>query len=254
MLERLEDKVIAIAGGCGIVGGGVTKRLAAEGATVVLGDLDIAAAEALAGEIIATGGRVTPLKLDIGDEASVNAFVETAVKLHGGLDGFHVNAVAPSRGLDDDILTIDMAEYDRLMHVNQRGYVLCTRAAVPALLERGRGCMLYTSSGAAHGALATLPVYSMAKSGVHALMRHIATRYGERHIRSNVIAPGRIVSPDLAANTDHTTVQQSVSLTRLKAHGAPKDIAAIAALLLSDDGEFITGQVISVDGGTTVRP
>lgn len=254
MRNRLEGKVIAIAGGCGTIGTGVTRRLAEEGARVMLGDLDIAAAEELAGKLAAMGAQVTPVRLDIGDEDSVNAFVDAAVRLHGGIDGFHANAVAPSNGRDDDILAVSMADYDRLMQINQRGYVLCTRAAVPRLLERGGGCMLYTSSGAAHGALATLPVYSMAKSGVHALMRHIATRHGPAKVRANVIAPGRIVSPDRAANVEHHKVEQSVDLTRLKMHGEPQDIAAMATLLLSDEGRFITGQVISIDGGTTVRP
>ena len=254
MKNRFEGKVIAIAGGCGTVGSGVSERLAEEGALLVLGDLDFEAAEMLAAEINAKGGRATPVRVDIGDEASVNAFTETAVKLHGGLDGFHANAVMPSMGLDDDVLTIDLDLYDRLMRVNQRGYVLCTRAAVPLLLERGGGSILYTSSGAAHDGLATLPCYSMAKSGVHALMRHVATRYGPRGVRSNVVACGRIMSPDLWAKLDPDAVAGSVARTRLKVAGEAADIAAMAALLLSDDGKFVTGQVISVDGGATARP
>lgn len=254
MRNRLEGKVIAIAGGCGIIGSGVTRRLAEEGALVLLGDYNFAAAEQLAAEIAEQGGRATPFELDIAEEDSVNAFVDAAIRLHGGLDGFHANAVDSSKGRDNDILTINMDDYDALMRVNQRGYVLCTRAAVPHLVARGGGSMLYTSSGAAHGALPTLPVYSMAKSGVHALMRHIATLYGARKVRANVIAPGRIVPLVGEANTDHTTVQQSVDNTRLKMHGEPQDIAAMAALLLSDEGRFITGQIMSIDGGATVRP
>lgn len=255
MQNRFEGKVIAIAGGSGGIGAAVSRRLADEGAVVVVGDIDREAAEQTAAEISADGGRATPLRLDIADEASVKAFVEAAVELHGGLDGFHVNALDSSRSHDDsDPVDIDLAAYDHMMDVNLRGYFLCTRHAVPQLVRRGGGCMLFTSSGAAYAGLADRPVYAMVKNGVHGLCRHVASRFGKQGVRSNVIAPGLILHPGVEAALPPQAIDEMLKTVKVARAGAPKDIAAMAALLLSDDGAFVTGQVISVDGGATMRP
>ncbi|TAL00138.1 MAG: SDR family oxidoreductase [Rhodospirillaceae bacterium] len=255
MLNRFEGKVIAIAGGSGGIGSGVSHRLAAEGAVVIVGDVNLDAAEQTAAEIIAKGGRAMPLKIDIGDEASVKAFVHTAVGTHGGIDGFYANALDSTHmGDDSDAVAIDMAAYDQMMHVNSRGYFLCTRHAVPQIIARGGGCMLYTSSGAAHFGLPDRPVYSMLKSGIHALARHVASRFGKQGVRSNVIAPGLILHPVMEAVLGPQYLAEALTGVKVPRLGQPKDIAAMAALLLSDDGAFVTGQVISVDGGASMRP
>jgi NAD(P)-dependent dehydrogenase (short-subunit alcohol dehydrogenase family) len=254
MARRLEGKVIAVAGGCGTIGTGVSRRLAQEGAQVVLGDIDLAAAERLASEIRAAGGRAAPVRLDIADEASIAAFVQAALDQFGGLDGFHANAVALPVDDHDDVLSTTVGAYDRIMHANSRGYFLCTRHALPPLIARGGGCLLYTSAGAAYSAAPLRAVYAMAKSGVNALMRHVASRYGAQGVRSNAIAPGYIISPERRAALDPAVFRERAAASKLKQIGGPEDIAAMAALLLSDDGKFITGQVISVDGGTSHRP
>ncbi|TAL02533.1 MAG: SDR family oxidoreductase [Rhodospirillaceae bacterium] len=255
MLNRFEGKVIAIAGGSGGIGSGVSHRLAEEGAVVIVGDINLNAAEQTAAEIAAKGGRAMPLKIDIGDEASVTSFIKIAVSTHGGIDGFYVNAVDSSHSRDDsDPVAIDMAAYDHMMHVNSRGYFLCTRHAVPQLIARGGGCMLYTSSGAAFVGLPNRPVYAMIKSGIHALSRHVASRFGKQGVRSNVIAPGLILHPVMAAALGPQFLEEGLKGVKAPRLGQPKDIAAMAALLLSDDGAFVTGQVISVDGGATMRP
>jgi NAD(P)-dependent dehydrogenase (short-subunit alcohol dehydrogenase family) len=254
MQNRFEGKVIAIAGGSGGIGSGVSQRLAAEGAIVVIGDIDLKAAEKTAAAIAAKGGRAMPLKLDIGDEASVESFVGAAIGTHGGLDGFHVNALDHSLRADDvDLTTMPMSSYDYMMNVNLRGYVLCTRHAVPQLLKRGGGAMLYTSSGSAYVGEPVRPVYAMAKSGINALSRHVASRWGKQGVRSNVIAPGVIFHPAVEAVMGADYADEIVKTLRVTRIGAPEDIAAMAALLLSDEGGFITGQVISVDGGATMR-
>jgi NAD(P)-dependent dehydrogenase (short-subunit alcohol dehydrogenase family) len=254
MQNRFEDKVIAIAGGSGGIGSAVSKRLAAEGAIVMVGDVNLRAAEQTAAEIEAQGGRAMPVKLDIGDETSVESFVQAAVTTHGGIDGFHVNAMDASRRDDDiDLVTMDMSAYDYMMHVNLRGYFLCTRHAVPQLLKRGGGCMLYTSSGAAYVGMDTKPVYAMGKSAIHALSRNVASRWGKQGVRSNVIAPGLIFHPAVEASLGAQAVEGMLKAVKSPRLGAPPDIAAMAALLLSDEGAFVTGQVICVDGGATMR-
>ncbi len=254
-MKRLEGKIVAIAGGAGGIGSAVSLRLASEGAAVMVGDINIEDAARVADRIAAAGGKATAFKLSLGDEASVAEFVETGVRLHGGIDGFHCNALDVGRvAEDDDITTMDLSAYDDMMGVNTRGYMLCTRHAVPALLKRGGGAMLYTSSGAAYVGDGTRPVYAMGKSAVHALSRYVATRWGKQGIRSNVIAPGLIVPDGVRAVVPDAALDAALKVVRAPRHGEPADIAAMAALLLSDDGAFVTGQVISVDGGSTMRP
>jgi len=255
MLQRFEGKVIAIAGGSGGIGSSVSKRLANEGAIVVIGDIDREAAERTAAEIEAGNGRATPLQLDIGNEQSVEAFVHAACRLHGGIDGFYANALDSSvAGGDIDAVLTDMSVYDEMMHANLRGYYLCTRHAVPRLLSRGGGCMLYTSSAAAYAGADDRPVYAMLKSSIHALARHVASRWGKQGVRSNVIAPGVIFHPAVAAVMGDQYGEQVLKSLKVDRIGAPEDIAAMAALLMSDEGGYITGQVINVDGGATMRP
>jgi NAD(P)-dependent dehydrogenase (short-subunit alcohol dehydrogenase family) len=255
MSKRLEGKVIAVAGGTGGIGSAVSKRLAEEGALVIIGDIDSDSADRVAGNIKNAGGRAVPLRLDIADEPSVLSFVRSIVDSHGGIDGFHVNAVDSSRSdRDTDPVGIDMGDYDYMMRVNMRGYFLCTRHAVPELIKRGGGCILYTSSGAAHAGMPVKPVYAMLKSGIHALARHVASRFGKEGVRSNAIAPGLMVHArveEVLTPAQLAATLESVAVPRL---GRPEDIAAMAALLLSDDGAYITGQVISVDGGASMRP
>jgi NAD(P)-dependent dehydrogenase (short-subunit alcohol dehydrogenase family) len=253
-VDRFTDKVVAIAGGAGGIGSGVSLRLAAEGAAVMVGDINFEDASRVAAEIQGRGGRATAFMLNIGDEASVIEFIETCVRLYGGLDGFHANALDASRREDDDdLITMDLATYDQMMGVNARGYVLCTRYAVPQLLKRGGGAMLYTSSGAAYAGDGTRPVYAMSKSAVHALSRYVASRWGKQGVRSNVIAPGLIVHAGVRAVLDEAALEKTLAGVKTPRLGEPEDIAAMAALLLSDDGAFVTGQVISVDGGGTMR-
>jgi NAD(P)-dependent dehydrogenase (short-subunit alcohol dehydrogenase family) len=253
-MKRFEGKVIAIAGGSGGIGGGVSHRLAAEGAVVMVGDFNLEGAERTAAEIKAKGGKAVPVHLDMGDEASVTAFVQRTVKEHGGLDGFHVNGLDSSRVPEDmDLTTMDMAAFDYMMDKNMRGYVLCTRHAVPELIKRGGGAMLYTSSGAVYMAEPVRPTYAMGKSAINALSRHVASRWGKQGVRSNVISPGMIWHDAVERAMGPAAKAQIVEGLKVTRIGEPRDIAAMAALLLSEDGGFITGQVMCVDGGATMR-
>jgi NAD(P)-dependent dehydrogenase (short-subunit alcohol dehydrogenase family) len=253
-VKRLEGKVIAIAGGAGGIGTAVSHRLASEGAAVVVGDINIEDAQRVAASIASAGGKATAFQLSLGDEASVAELMATTVRTYDGLDGFHCNAVDTTwRAEDDDILTMDINAYEQMMRVNTGGYMVCTRHAVPEMLKRGGGAMLYTSSGAAYVGDGTRPVYAMGKSAVHALSRYVATRWGKQGIRSNVISPGLILHDAVRARVSPASVESALQRTRTPRLGEPGDIAAMAALLLSNDGAFVTGQVICVDGGSTMR-
>ncbi len=253
-MNRLEGKTIIVAGGGGI-GGGLARRFAAEGANVVLGDVALDDAESVVREIVANGGSAIATQLDGSDEASANAAVSLACQKFGGLDGIHANfANFIEQDENVGVLELPMADFDETMRVNLRGYVVCTRAAVPALLERGGGSVIYTSSPAACKGEPIRLAYAVAKAGVEALMRHVANRYGSKGLRANCIAPGTTVHEGVEARLDDRTKDWLRSLAIIKTRfGRPEDIAAMAALLMADEGSYITGQVIGVDGGVTMR-
>jgi NAD(P)-dependent dehydrogenase (short-subunit alcohol dehydrogenase family) len=252
-MKRLQGKTILVAGGGGI-GEGLARRFAAEGANVVLGDLDPAAAARVGEEVADEGGSIITTGLDGAEEDSVQAAVSLACKRFGGLDGVHVNFASFVDGdFERGVLELPLEHLDETMRVNFRGYVLCTRAALPALLQRG-GAIIYTSSPAAANGRPTQVAYAAAKAGVEALMRHVAARYAVQGIRANCIAPGSTLHARLEQQLDQTTKDFCYGLALIKSRlGRPEDIAAMAALLMSDEGSYITGQVIGVDGGVVMR-
>jgi NAD(P)-dependent dehydrogenase (short-subunit alcohol dehydrogenase family) len=254
MEGRLAGKVVVIAGAGGI-GSGLARRYAAEGAAVVVGDLDEPGARSLADEIVADGGQALGTHLDGGDDASIKALVDLAISSFGGLDGFHANYASFKDGESgEDILGLPMEVYDEVMHVNARGFVLCTRHAVPEMLKRGGGSMVYTTTGGAYQGEPVRCAYAMSKSAVHALVRHVARRFGPEGIRANAIAPGVIAHGRFHEVLPDGIKEQLRQTNLVRRFGTPEDIAAMGALLMADEGAFITGQVISVDGGGLMRP
>jgi NAD(P)-dependent dehydrogenase (short-subunit alcohol dehydrogenase family) len=252
-VRRLEGKVIVVAGGGGI-GDELARRYAAEGASIVLGDIDADAARNVAEEIVAAGGTAIGTALDGADDASIKATVDLAVSRFGGLDGFHANYASFRDGESgEDVLGLPLEIYDEVMQVNARGFLLCTRHAIPAMLARGGGSMVYTTSGAAFMGEPTRLAYAMSKVAVHALMRHVAKRFGHDGIRANAIAPGVISHPRFEAVIPPEIAKEFAERTTIGRLGRPIDIAAMGALLMSDEGSFITGQVLSVDGGNSMR-
>lgn len=252
-MERLKDKVIVVAGGAGGIGSELSRRYAAEGAKVLVGDLNADGAARVVEEILAAGGVAKAMALDLGEEESIKALIARAEEAFGGLDGLHANGAyfGGDKTADTNIASIDMAVFDKIMQVNTRGYALCSRYAIPAMLRRGGGSIVYTSSGAAFMPDAERVTYSMSKAAVHALMRHVAARWGHEGIRANVIAPGVIIHEKHLNNTQ----LQDWAMKRVRVNhlGESKDIAAMGALLLSEEARYVTGQVISVDGGSTMR-
>ncbi len=253
-MRRLEGKAIIVAGAGGI-GNELARRYASEGASVVLGDIDGAVARTTAEDISAAGGSAIGIELDGADDQSIKAAVELAISRFGGLDGFHANFACFRDGESSaDVLGLPLDIYDDVMRVNARGFLLCTRHAVPAMIARGGGSMVYTSSGAAYMGEPVRVAYAMSKVAIHALMRHVARRFGREGIRANVIAPGVISHPRFEEVMPPDVAEAMREMSIVGRLGSPSDIAAMGALLMSDEGSFITGQVMQVDGGTIMRP
>lgn len=255
-MRGLRDKIAVVAGGAGGIGSATSRRLAEEGATVVVGDLNTEAAEKVAAEIAGGGGRATARPLDTSSEASVAELVEFAVREHGGIDLFHANAadLSPDTiGRDSNAVEVPLEVFDRTIEVDMRGYLLCARYAVPRILERGGGAIVFTSSAAAFVGEPERPSYAMAKSGINALVRHVASRWGKEGIRANAVAPGLVLTAPVRESLTPEFRDFALGVTRSARLGTPEDIAALVAFLGSADGEWINGQVIDIDGGAVLR-
>ena len=251
-MRGLQGKIVVVAGGGGI-GSATVERLIDGGARVLVGDLDAAHAEALAERMRGAGGECIGMGFDIADEASVQALVERAVREFGGVDALHANA-ADLRAIHADSTVLDepLAVFDQTIRVNLRGHWLCTRAALPRLLERGGGSLIYTSSGAACMGEPVRPAYAVAKAGIEALMRHVASAWGKQGIRANAVAPGLVITPNIVDTLPEEFRATALRAARHTRLGRPADIASMVAYLVSDEAEWITGQVLGVNGGAAI--
>ncbi|WP_226016521.1 SDR family NAD(P)-dependent oxidoreductase [Novosphingobium sp. FKTRR1] len=253
---RLAGKALIVVGAGTGIGAATVERLCGEGARVCVADIDLAAAQAVAARMADAGYQAFAVPVDIADEASVNGAFAAAVERLGRLDGAHINA-ADMRTIfaDSDALGIDLAVFDRTIAVNLRGHLLCTRAALPHLLAAGGGALVYTSSAAGDAGEPERPAYAMAKSGLNALMRHVASRWGKEGITANAVAPGFVMTPELIAGgqVPPDWIAQCIAQTRSTRLGKVEDIAGVVAMLLSEDGRWINGQVLHINGGTLMH-
>jgi NAD(P)-dependent dehydrogenase (short-subunit alcohol dehydrogenase family) len=255
-MRGLPGKTVLLASGTGGIGSATALRLGAEGSNVVVGSRTEGSAEEVAAAVRDAGGVAQAVRLDIADEKSVVAAIQAAIDAFGRVDAVHVNAAEMSPEVianDSDVASIDLDVFDRTVAVNLRGSLLCARHAVPALLAAGGGAIVFTSSAAAFVGEPERPAYAMTKNGVHALVRHVASRWGGTGIRANAVAPGPVPSEAVLPYLDQAMLDGMRATLRSPRIGRPDDIAAMVAFLVSDDGEWINGQVINVDGGMVLR-
>ncbi|MFY7838220.1 MAG: SDR family NAD(P)-dependent oxidoreductase [Novosphingobium sp.] len=251
-MSRLEDKAIIIFGAAGGIGAATARRVCSEGAQVVLVDINGEGVEATAQGLRAQGYKAWGTQADISKEDDVNAAVAIALGHMGKLTGAFMNAADLRMALlDSDLLAMDMAVFDQTMAVNMRGHVLCARAVLPHLLASGSGACVFTSSGSAQSPGAVRPSYAMSKLSLYALARHIATRWGKEGITANVVSPGFIVTPEQAESgvIPQEMIDHFLAGCATPRIGVVDDVAAMVALLLSEDGRWMTGQTYHVNGG-----
>ena len=242
-----------IAGGGAGIGAASAERLAREGCRVVIGDYVAENAIAVAKRIAAVGGEAIGVEFDQSDDVSVKALMDAAVTQYGRLDFLHANAADMAAILHDtDVLSVPLEVYDRTIAVNQRGYLLCTRHALPHIVET-KGAIVYTSSGAAFAGEPIRVAYAMSKAAVNALMRHVASRWGRLGVRANSIAPGFVYTETNRRTLPPGFEKAMLSHGRTTRIGETRDIAAMVAMLFSEDGEWINGQTLGVDGGALLR-
>lgn len=254
---RFVGKVAIVTGAAGNIGRATAHRLAAEGASVTVADLDAAAATTVAAEITAAGGVARPQTTDVTDADAVAAMVHDTVAAYGGLDVLHNNAAAISlNGRDQDIVTMDLDTWYRVLDVNLTGPMLGCRSAIPVMIERGGGAIVNTASAAAFYGSKSLAAYGTSKAGLVALTRSIATAYGDRGIRCNAVAPGVVVgreAQDALGGPMGDRLRRYTTSHLVGRLGYPEEIATAVAYLASDDAAFVTGETLRIDGGMTAH-
>jgi NAD(P)-dependent dehydrogenase (short-subunit alcohol dehydrogenase family) len=254
-MRRYNGKVAVISGTSGGIGAATARRLASEGAKVVLADIIVAGAEKTAETIRATGGECFVQYLDLAKEESIEALIDATIERYGRIDVLFNNAADTSSDTmakDAAIEFMDADIWDGVFRINTRGTMLMIKHSLPHMIRQGGGAIINTSSGASLRGDLFRPAYAASKAAIHALTEYVAAQYGKKGIRCNAVSPGLVVTETARENQGHNLdLYLSHHLTpRL---GDPDDIAAMVALLGSDDGSFITAQIIPVDGGISTH-
>ena len=246
----LDGKVGIVTGGGSGIGRATAARMALEGASVVVADINPAGANDTVQSILTAGGTAIAQEADIASESSVKAMVNAAIDAFGRLDLLHNNAanvfVVPN---DLDVITTDLDTWDATFATNVRGTFLCCKYALPHMLSGGGGAIVNMSSDAGQMGDLLRVAYGVSKAGVESLTRYVATMYGKQGVRCNAISPGVVATPALVANVSEVELAMFADHHLTPYIAEPADIAAVVVFLMSGESRFITGQVINVDGG-----
>ncbi len=247
-MQRFADTVVVITGAGSGIGRATAERLAAEGASLVITDVNAEGLEATAATCAEHGHPVTPLVSDVSDEPSVAEVIGTAVAEHGRIDVL-CNVAGILQFKDFRLTTLD--DWNRILSVNLTGTFLMCRDAMPHLLE-SQGNIVNIASTAALAGHPWTSSYSASKGGVLALSLTLAVEFGKQGVRCNAVAPGSIEAPiqnafEVPEGADPKLINRIMPLDRMR---GPEQIAAAVAYLASADGAHVNGEVLRVDGGT----
>jgi NAD(P)-dependent dehydrogenase (short-subunit alcohol dehydrogenase family) len=255
-MHGLVGKTFIVAGGATGIGAGTAERLASEGASVTVGDINITGANATVERITTAGGRAIAVEFDLADEESIQNLVDRTMNAFGPIHGLHnvgADLSENNLGRDTTVLDTDLDVWHRTLDVNLLGYVRTTRAVLPQLLKQGTGSIVNTSSG---GSLGTDPMhvaYNTTKAAVNQLTRHVANNWGAKGIRCNAVMPGLVMGETQERQNDKQLQQMFLNAAKTTRLGRPADLAAITAFLLSDEGEWVNGQVWYIGGASHMR-
>jgi NAD(P)-dependent dehydrogenase (short-subunit alcohol dehydrogenase family) len=247
---RIQGRVAVVTGGCSGIGLATVERFVAEGAKVVIGDIDDDRGEVLAKEL---GGPETAVyqHVDVTDKEEVDALFRMAKDTFGSVDiAFNNAGISPPD--DDSILDTDLEAWRRVQEVNLTSVYLCCKAALPYMLEQQRGSIINTASFVAVMGAATSQIsYSASKGGVLSMTRELGVQFARDGVRVNALCPGPVNTPllkDLFAK-DEERAQRRLVHVPMGRFGEPEEMASAVLFLASDDSSFMTASTFLVDGG-----
>jgi NAD(P)-dependent dehydrogenase (short-subunit alcohol dehydrogenase family) len=247
-MGRLEGKVAIVTGAGSGIGEATVRLMAHEGASVVVADLNRTAAKRVANEL----DQAIAVEVDVSDEASVSQMIETAVASFGGLDVLHNNATDSSlNAVDTDLVTLDMAVFDRLVAVNLKGQFMGCKHAIPQMLARGGGSIVNTASVDGFVGRGVRAAYGASKAGVVLLTKSVASQYGKQGIRCNAVAPGLTLTPGAVDNAKPEYLDDALALYPMPRLCTPEDVARAVLFLASDESAYVNAATLMVDGGAT---
>jgi 3-oxoacyl-[acyl-carrier protein] reductase len=242
---RFADKTAVVTGGAQGIGLAIARRLADEGAAVVINDIQDEKGLAAASELVDNGGKASYLRADVTSEQDVSSLIEAALATYGSID-ILVNNVGLTR--DGLLMKMSESDWDLVLQVNLKSVYLVSRAVVRPMMRQRGGKIINISSVAGLSGNAGQTNYAASKAGIVGFTKSLAKEVGSRGVTVNAVAPGYIPT-DLTADLPKELVDEAVRLTPLGRLGTVDDVASAVAFLASDDAAFITGQVIRVDGG-----
>lgn len=250
--QRLRDKVAIVTGGAYGIGKAFARRMAAEGAAVVIADIDLDNAEKTVEELKTEGMKAVAVKTDVSDEKSTLAMAEKTVEIFGKIDILINNAAIFSKIKVSTVPfnELDINDWDRMLAVNLKGTFLCSRAVYPYMKEQNKGKIINMASATFFEGTPVMPHYVASKAGIIGLTRSLASAMAEHNINVNCIAPGRTLSEDSSDESAVKSNEIRAKTRQIKRIEYPEDLAGTAVFLASADSDFITGQTIVVDGGT----
>lgn len=239
----LQNKVTVITGGAQGIGEACARRFAREGARVVLADVDDTR-----GQLLASALGAMYMHCDVGDSAQVNALVASTMAAHGRIDVLVNNAGIFKAAA---FLDVTEADFDAVIRVNLKGAFLVAQAVTREMVKTGGGSVVNMSSVNAVMAIPSIASYNMSKGGINQLTRVMALALADNGIRVNAVAPGTIAT-ELAAKavlTSDEAKARVMSRTPMRRLGTPDEIADVVAYLASDASSYLTGEIITADGG-----
>lgn len=250
MAGRFQGKGAIVTGAGRGIGRAIAALLAAEGASVLVADLDEATAAATAADLRAAGGRAEHHRVDVSLAAEVRAMAAAAVARFGGIDILCPNAAIFDGG---PIETLPEAVWDRLIDVNLKGVFLCVQACLPTMRAQGRGRIVVTSSiTGPRTAIPGMAHYAASKGGINGFIRAAGLELAKQGITINGVEPGHVMTPGADALYDDEFRQAVAAFIPMGRFATPEDIGRAVLFLASDDAAYMTGQTFIVDGGVTL--
>jgi NAD(P)-dependent dehydrogenase (short-subunit alcohol dehydrogenase family) len=247
--QELQGKVAIVSGGAGAIGSATVRRLAEQGARVVIADLAASPMHDVAAGMRADGLDVVAHELDLSQESSIRGLIQFTADTYGRIDVLDNNAAMKGVSGDGDVMNMTSEVWDEVLGCNTRGTMLMCKYSLPIMIQGGGGSIVNISSGTSIGGEAFQTAYAVSKGAINTLTLYLATQYGSKGVRCNALLVGLVTTPANLLTMPEPIRQTMLSHKLMGRLGRPEDIAEMVSFLANDRSNWITGQLWSVDGG-----